>query len=176
MTRDFASGVTIGYKFNNPNLELNMGLQSAQLWNRIIGEYANTNFSDTGSDFEPSPSVVQASMCTATGMIAGPNCPKGITGYWKPSNAPYCDGAHYVPSNNNNGDQNNGTSNGDEPSNEGGNNGGGNTDPTTGGEPSGGGNTDPTSGGEPSGGGNNDPGTGGGDDPNAGGGEPNPAE
>ena len=177
MTRDFASGITIGYQYNNEALELNMGLQSAQLWNRVIGEYANTNFPDTGADFDPCPSVIQASMCTATGMIAGPNCPKGITGYWKSTNAPYCDGAHYVPSNNNNGDQNNDTSNGGDTSNEGGNNGGGNTDPTTVGDPNSGGNTDPTMGGDPNGGGNPDPGSG--DDPNTGdggAGDPNTPE
>ena len=31
-------------------------------------------------------------MCTASGNIAGSSCPKGITGYWKSTNAPKCTG------------------------------------------------------------------------------------
>ena len=51
---------------------------------------------ETPVDFERCPTVIDAPMCTSTGCIAGSNCPKGITGYWKSSNAPPCDGAHYV--------------------------------------------------------------------------------
>ena len=46
----------------------------------------------------PVDTVIAAPMCTATGMIANQYCPKGITGYWKSTYAPYCDGNHYVPS------------------------------------------------------------------------------
>lgn len=94
MTRDFASAVTIGYKQNHPSLTLSSGIQSAAVWNRIIGEYANTMFPDTGVDFDPVDTVITAQMCAATGMIANSYCPKGSTGYWKSSYAPYCDGSH----------------------------------------------------------------------------------
>ena len=33
-------------------------------------------------------------MCTGSGCIASASCPKGIYGYWKSSNAPFCNGAH----------------------------------------------------------------------------------
>ena len=94
MTRDFVSGITIGYKQYNEALELPTSLKSAQVWRNIIGEYADTMFTDTPQDFEPVASVTEAPMCTATGMIAGPYCPKGITGYWKSTNAPTCNGNH----------------------------------------------------------------------------------
>ena len=94
MTRDFASAVTIGYKQNHPSLTLSSGIQSAALWSRIIGEYANTMFPDTGVDFDPVDTVITAQMCASTGMIANSYCPKGSTGYWKSSYAPYCDGSH----------------------------------------------------------------------------------
>ena len=95
MTRDFASAVTIGYKSNHPDVTLS-GLNSASLWTKIIGEYANTQFPDTGVDFDPVETVITAQMCSATGMIANSYCPKGGTGYWKSTYAPYCDGNHYV--------------------------------------------------------------------------------
>lgn len=96
MTRDFASAVTIGYKQNHKDLTLPSSIKSAAVWSKIIGEYANTYFTDTGVDFDPVDSVISAPMCSATGMIANQYCPKGNTGYWKSSYAPYCDGSHYV--------------------------------------------------------------------------------
>ena len=96
LTRDFVSGVTIGYREYNDSLQLPTSLHSSEVWKRIIGEYADTMFMDTPVDFERCPTVIDAPMCTSTGCIAGANCPKGITGYWKSSNAPPCDGAHYV--------------------------------------------------------------------------------
>ncbi|MDE5764601.1 MAG: transglycosylase domain-containing protein [Ruminococcus sp.] len=96
LTRDFASGITIGYKEYNESLMLPEYIKSAQVWYNIIGEYANNNFLDTDADFAPSDTVIAVPMCTATGMIAGAYCPKGITGYWKSTNAPVCDGSHYI--------------------------------------------------------------------------------
>lgn len=165
MTRDFASAVTIGYKEYNDALSLPSSIKSAGLWNTIIGEYANTMFPDTGVDFDPVDSVISASMCTATGMIANQYCPKGLTGYWKPSNAPYCDGNHYIPPDPSTTQPEYGT--GDTGT-------GGWTDPNAGG--TGGGWVDPGTGGDAgTGGGWVDPGTGGGDtggwvDPGTGGG------
>ncbi len=169
MTRDFASGITIGYKEYNDALSLPSSIKSAGIWNTVIGEYANTMFPDTGVDFDPVDTVISAPMCTATGMIANQYCPKGITGYWKSTNAPYCDGNHWVPPDPSTtqpeygtGDTGTGT--------------GGWTDPNAGGGT--GGWVDPNAGGTGgdagTGGGWVDPGTGGGDtggwvDPNAGG-------
>lgn len=96
LTRDFASGITIGYKEYNDALSLPEALSSANIWNTIIGEYANTMFPDTGVDFDPVDTVIAAPMCSATGMIANQYCPKGATGYWKSTHAPYCDGNHYI--------------------------------------------------------------------------------
>ena len=95
LTRDFVSGVTIGYDVYNDALSLPTSLKAAQVWKNIIGEYADTQFSDTPADFDECKSVISAPMCTATGCIAGENCPKGIMGYWKPTLAPACNGGHY---------------------------------------------------------------------------------
>jgi len=94
MTRDFLAGITVGYKYNNENLSLPQNFKSAQVWYNIIGEYANTMFSDTPADFDPCETVIEAPMCASTGMIAGTYCAKGVTGYWKSTNAPICNGSH----------------------------------------------------------------------------------
>lgn len=162
MTRDFASGVTIGYQKYDEALMLPSSLKSAQVWYNIIGEYANTMYPDTGYDFDPVESVIEAPMCSTTGLIAGEYCPRGTVGYWKSTFAPICDGNHYVaPAPGSQQDA------GTDPS-------GGTTDPGTGGtaDPgTGTGTEDPGNGGgtyEPA-----DPGNGGGNDnPGAGGGDP----
>ena len=89
MTEDFVSGVWIGY---DTKTELNTSLSSAQVWYNIIGEYADSIESD--NHYPECDDVISAPMCTSTGMIAGDGCPKGITGYWKSTNAPYCSN-HY---------------------------------------------------------------------------------
>ncbi len=94
MTRDFVAGITVGYKYNNNALCLPQNFKSAQVWQNIIGEYANTMFEDTPADFDPVESVIEAPMCAYSGNIAGAYCPKGVTGYWKSTNAPYCTGSH----------------------------------------------------------------------------------
>lgn len=94
LTRDFAAGITVGYKYNNNQLCLPSNFKSAQVWQNIIGEYANTMFTDTPADFDPVDSVISAPMCASSGMIAGTYCSKGITGYWKSTNAPVCTGSH----------------------------------------------------------------------------------
>lgn len=94
LTRDFISGITIGYKYYDPSLELPVSLKSAEVWKNAIGEYANGIQSE--KDFEPNKDVISAPMCSTSGMIASDNCPKGIIGYWKPDNAPVCNGSHYV--------------------------------------------------------------------------------
>jgi len=116
LTPDFVSGITIGYKYYDEALSLPTSLHSADIWQKAVGDYANTMFPDTAYDFEPDETVISAPMCTVTGMIAGSSCPKGITGYWKSSNAPYCSGSHgwtgsSTSSNNNNSWNSNSNSN-----------------------------------------------------------------
>jgi len=96
LTRDFVSGITIGYDKNIEGIELPHALSSAAIWKKIIGEYADTHFLDTPRDFDKVNSVVEQPMCATSGMVAGPNCPRGSIGYWKSDNAPPCGGGHYV--------------------------------------------------------------------------------
>ncbi len=110
LTRDFVSAVTIGYKSYNENLSLPLTLHSSDVWKNAIGEYADTMFLDTPADFDEVQTVIRAPMCSVSGMIAGENCPRGVTGYWKSTNAPHCDGSHaglHVGGNTPQGDQNN---------------------------------------------------------------------
>ncbi|WP_024861816.1 transglycosylase domain-containing protein [Ruminococcus flavefaciens] len=98
LTPDFVSGMTMGYKYNNDNLYLK-GIVSAQIWKNIIGDYITTEYADTSPYFEKVSSVIEAPMCSSTGGIAGPNCGRGVTGYWKSETTedyspPYCNGAH----------------------------------------------------------------------------------
>jgi len=98
LTRDFVSGITVGYKYSSDSLSLPSGI-SGNVWKNIIGDYANTMFPETGADFDEVATVIKSSMCTATGCIAGANCPRGMTGYWKSQTTdnyspPYCNGAH----------------------------------------------------------------------------------
>ncbi|MBQ8297466.1 MAG: transglycosylase domain-containing protein [Ruminococcus sp.] len=94
LTRDFVSGITIGYKYYNESLTLPSSLKSAQVWYNAIGEYANSI--DSAKDFDPVESVIEAPMCKTSGLIAGASCPKGVTGYWKSTNCETCRGGHYV--------------------------------------------------------------------------------
>ncbi len=96
LTRDFVSGITVGYKRNDPALSLPTNFKSAQVWKNVIGDYANTEFLDTPADFDPVDSVVEGYMCPDTGCIAGAYCGKSVYGYWKSSNAPYCNGTRVV--------------------------------------------------------------------------------
>ena len=98
LTPDFVSGMTMGYKYKNPALDL-QGSVSAQIWRNIIGDYITTEYANTSPYFEKVSSVIEAPMCTSTGGIAGPNCGRGVTGYWKSQvtedySPPYCNGAH----------------------------------------------------------------------------------
>ncbi len=193
LTPDFVSGITIGYQFYNQELSLPTSLHSSDIWRNAVGDYIENNFADTATDFEADPNVISAPMCTVTGNIAGNYCPKGITGYWKSSNAPVCTGNHGWSSSNGNSNNNSNNTNGNNNNNNNtwnngwnnntwGNTGGEYVDPNTGGntggeyvDPNAGGNTggeyyDPNAGGNTGGGEYVDPNAGGGEyvDPNAG--------
>lgn len=94
LTEDFVSGVWIGY---DKKQELNHGLSSAGVWYNIIGEYANDIESD--NSYPACDSVIEAPMCTLSGQIATGSCSGGTTGYWKSTNAPYCNNhsSYYTP-------------------------------------------------------------------------------
>lgn len=85
MTEDFVSGVWIGYAERQ---QLSSSIKSAQIWQNVIGEYADSIESD--AEYPSSDSVVCAYVCKNTGDIATESCPKGEVGYWKGSNAPVC--------------------------------------------------------------------------------------
>ncbi len=95
LTRDFISGITIGYEQYRDDLSLPSSLHACTIWKNVIGNYADTMFTDTPADFDPCETVISESMCSVTGMRAGAYCPRGITGYWKSTNAPICTGNHY---------------------------------------------------------------------------------
>ena len=97
LTRDFVSGITIGYKGYREDMQLPLSINSAQIWKNIIGDYIDTEYLDTPADFDPVKGVIESPWCTQTGKIAGQYCPKSSQmGYWKSTNAPTCDGSHWV--------------------------------------------------------------------------------
>ena len=175
LTRDFASGITIGYEQYRNDLSLPSSLHACTIWKNIIGNYADTMFMDTPVDFDPCETVVAEAMCSVTGQRAGAYCPKGITGYWKSTNAPICTGNHYGVPTVSDGNQSSGNNNSSWNNNSGGNSSWNNNtgDTGTGGGDTGEQNTN-TGGGDT---GWTDPNAGGGDtgagwvDPNAGGGD-----
>jgi len=85
---DFVSGMWIGYK-ENKEIKNHGKIASAAIWKNIIGEWIQTHYS--GNDFPACDSVVSGYVCTSTGKIAVDGCGKGVAGYWKSTNAPYCD-------------------------------------------------------------------------------------
>jgi penicillin-binding protein 1A len=85
LTEDFVSGIWIGYAERS---SMPSTVKSAQIWYNAIGEYANSL--ETDATYPECDTVIEAAMCTNTGLIAGDNCPKGETGYWKSTNAPKC--------------------------------------------------------------------------------------
>ena len=77
LTEDFVSGVWLGYK---ERAELkDHHIKSAQIWQNIIGEYADQM--DTGAEYPEDSSIVEGKVCTKSGKIAGPNCTATTTGY-----------------------------------------------------------------------------------------------
>lgn len=106
LTRDFVSGITIGYNINNENMKLPSYMHSAEIWKNIIGEYAQTEFADTEADFDSVGTVRSGPMCSVSGKRAGQGCPNGPIGYWKSTNAPQCEGGHYVKPTEGNGGEN----------------------------------------------------------------------
>ena len=85
MTEDFVSGVWIGYTERHSLPET---LKAAEMWSKIIGEYADSIVS--GKKYPTNDSVIENYVCKKSGKIAGPYCTKGELGYWKSTNAPTC--------------------------------------------------------------------------------------
>lgn len=86
---DFVSGVWIGYP-ENKEIRGHGSIASAQLWKNIIGEWIQTHWS--GENFPDCDTVVTGYVCPQSGGIAGSSCGKGVQGWWKSTNAPYCTG------------------------------------------------------------------------------------
>lgn len=88
----FVSGVWIGYK-ENKEIRYHGAIHSANVWKNIIGEWIVKHYYDEDftKDFPTCDTVRTGHMCLATGKIAGYSCPQGPVGYWKSTNAPYCD-------------------------------------------------------------------------------------
>jgi penicillin-binding protein 1A len=63
---------------------------SLHAWKNIIGDWIQQHWS--GKDFPQCSTVITGRVCTGTGKIAVDGCGKGVEGYWKSTNAPYCDG------------------------------------------------------------------------------------
>lgn len=89
---DFVSGVWIGYK-ENKEIKNHWSLSSPRVWKNIIGEWIVNHYYDEDftKQFPECDSIIAGHVCTATGKIAGMACPQGVVGYWKSSNAPWCD-------------------------------------------------------------------------------------
>lgn len=86
---DFVSGVWIGYP-ENKEIRNHSSISSPKIWKNIIGEWIQTHYS--GNSFPDCDSVITGRVCADTGKIAVEGCPSAGTGYWKSTNAPYCDG------------------------------------------------------------------------------------
>ena len=84
---DFVSGVWIGYP-ENREIRGHGKIASPQVWKNIIGDWIVKHWS--GKDFPECDSVVTGYVCPATGKIAQSSCGKGVQGWWKSTNAPYC--------------------------------------------------------------------------------------
>ena len=93
LTEDFVSGVWLGYP-KRSELE-DHSIKSAQVWQNIIGEYANSL--DTDKEYPSCDSVIEEKVCARSGMIAGPYCSSTTTGFYKSSNAPVCNVCTYKP-------------------------------------------------------------------------------
>jgi penicillin-binding protein 1A len=86
LTEDFVSGIWVGY---DTPYALSPSLSSAQIWNNVIGGYANSL--DTGATYPECSTVIESNFCTSTGLIANSRCPQSSdVGYYKSSNATYC--------------------------------------------------------------------------------------
>ncbi|MCR5729893.1 MAG: transglycosylase domain-containing protein [Ruminococcus sp.] len=157
LTRDFASGVTVGYKGNREDMKLPTYFHACDVWKTIIGDYAQTEYADTGYDFEPVKTVIETPWCTQTGLPAGQYCPKSNqNGYWKSTNCPTCNGGHWsAPANTGGGDTSGGGNAGGGAAeySGGGDAGAGTADYSGGGNAGGGGAVDYSGGGDAGGGG-----------------------
>ena len=87
LTEDFVSAMWLGYTNNG---QLPTWVSSADVWYRIIGQYANNYQSE--AKYPECKNVFAAKYCTTTGLIASSSCPHKSAkyGYYKNSNAPYC--------------------------------------------------------------------------------------
>jgi len=86
---DFVSGVWIGYP-ENKEIRGHSSLSSARIWKNVVNDWMQEHYS--GATFPECETVITGKVCADTGKIAMSGCPVAGTGYWKSTNAPYCDG------------------------------------------------------------------------------------
>lgn len=85
-TPDYVSGVWYGYP-DHKEVPSGVYYGTAQLWKNIFGDIANQG---ERTEFPECDTVIETSYCANTGLVAGSNCPKGGTGYYKSTYAPVC--------------------------------------------------------------------------------------
>ncbi len=85
---DFVSGCWIGYK-ENKEIRNRGSIDTPAIWRNIMGDWISKHWS--GNDFPECSTVREGYVCTSTGKIANGGCGKGVEGWWKSTNAPYCD-------------------------------------------------------------------------------------
>ena len=89
LTPDFVSALWVGYS-NGTNADAIRNSNSASIWFRVFGTYANAaatgnKFPECGED-----EVIYARYCSSTGLLANPGCPGGDYGWYKKSKCEYC--------------------------------------------------------------------------------------
>ncbi len=90
-TPDYVSGVWIGYD-DHSTIPTSSYQNIGAIWKNIFGDIAE---SEEDHDFEMPDTVVEASYCTKTGLLASKSCSSTDTGYYKETNVPsYCYGGH----------------------------------------------------------------------------------
>lgn len=85
-TPDYVSGVWYGYE-DYRTVKSGVYYGTAQLWKNIFGDIAEQG---ERTSFPECSTVRELYYCSNTGMVAGSNCPRGGTGYYKSTNAPVC--------------------------------------------------------------------------------------
>ncbi|MDO5560297.1 MAG: transglycosylase domain-containing protein [Oscillospiraceae bacterium] len=87
LTPDYLSAIWVGYS-NGDNSYAIEAQNSARIWTRVFGTYANEHATD--AKFPECDKVIYARYCSQTGLLANPGCPGGDYGYYKSSNCAYC--------------------------------------------------------------------------------------
>ena len=92
-TPEYVTGLWIGHDILK-QIDTDACYGSSQMWKNVFGDIADNA---ELKEFSSVNSVVRREFCTETGLIAGSNCEKTSTGYYKRTNIPAtCSGEHIV--------------------------------------------------------------------------------